>query len=136
MPRKIRYKKQQKGNKSNKINSLKLLSNYFDKSFSLVSNSFGRLSEKQIETVRMTINKNLKKFGKVIINIQADTPVSKKPLEIRMGKGKGAVDRWVAKIKFGTPLFTIISSSQLISIKALKAAQTKLPLLTKITTNA
>lgn len=136
MPRKIRYKKQQKGNKSNKITSSKVLNNYFDKSFVLVSSSFGRLSEKQIETTRMTINKNLKKFGKVIVNIQADTPVSKKPLEIRMGKGKGAVDRWVAKIKFGIPLFTILSSSPLISIKALKAAQNKLPILTKIIINA
>lgn len=136
MPHKIRYKKQQKGNKSNKITSSKVLNNYFNKSFVLVSSSFGRLSKKQIETTRMTINKNLKKFGKVIVNIQADTPVSKKPLEIRMGKGKGAVDRWVAKIKFGIPLFTILSSSPLISIKALKAAQNKLPILTKIIINA
>lgn len=132
MPRKIRYKKQQKGQRPSKINSLKLIDNLFDKSFIMVASSFGQLSEKQIETARMTINKSLKKFGKVIVNIQADTPVSKKPLEIRMGKGKGAVDRWVAKIKYGTPLFTIVSSFPLTAVKALKSAQIKLPLLTKI----
>ena len=135
MPRKIRYKKQQKGHKSNKITSIKVLTNHFDKSFVLMSSSFGRLSEKQIETAKMTINKNLRKFGKVIVNIQADTPVSKKPLEIRMGKGKGAVNRWVSKIKYGVPLFTIISSFPIIAIKALKSVQIKLPLLTKIIKN-
>lgn len=132
MPRKIRYKKQQKGHRSNKINSIRMINNFFNKSFVMIATSFGQLSEKQIETARMTINKNLKKFGKINVNIQADTPVSKKPLEIRMGKGKGAVDRWVAKIKYGTPLFTIISSSPLIAVKALRSAQVKLPLLTRI----
>jgi large subunit ribosomal protein L16 len=132
MPRKIRYKKQHKGNKSNKINSIFDLSQMKQSVFVLKSNGFGRLTEKQIDTCRMTISKNLKKFGRLIINLQSDTPVTKKPIEIRMGKGKGAVDYWACKVKYGTPLFTIQSNHKTIALNALKSGKIKLPILTKI----
>ncbi len=135
MPKKTKYKKQHKGSKANKINkdfSLEFINQNY---LVLKSLDFGRISEKQIETCRMTINKNLKKFGRLIINIQADTPITKKPIEIRMGKGKGAVDKWVCKVRVGTPLFTIQYNSKAMAINALEAAKIKLPLLTKIITN-
>ena len=132
MPKKIRYKKQHKGNKSNKVNTIFDLYNTKKSVFVLKSENFGRLSEKQIDTCRMTINKNLKKFGRLVINLQSDTPVTKKPIEIRMGKGKGAVDRWVCKVKAGTSLFTVESNYKIIALNALKSARIKLPLLTKI----
>ena len=135
MPRKVRYKKQQKGSLCNKIN--KNVNFYFKNKecYSLKSLTFCRLSEKQIESCRMTINKSLKKFGKLTTNIQADIPVTKKPIEIRMGKGKGAVDKWVCKIKSGTVLFTIESNYRIIAINALKSVKIKLPVLTKIVSN-
>lgn len=134
MPRKTKFKKQHKGNRPNKIDKGSNLAPLDKKIAVLKAIDFGRLSEKQIDTCRMTINKNLKKFGRLIINVQADTPVTKKPTEIRMGKGKGAVDRWVSKIKTGTTLFTVEYNSKPIAINALKAAQIKLPLSSKIIT--
>lgn len=135
MPRKTKYKKQHKGSKANKINTDFNLTFMHQNCLVLKSLDFGRLSERQIETCRMTIKKNLKKRGKVYKNIQADTPITKKPLEIRMGKGKGAVDKWVCKVKVGTPLFTIRYCSKKIAINAFETAKIKLPILTKIMTN-
>lgn len=132
MPRKTKFKKQHKGNRPNKIDKTSTLTSLDRNIAILKAVDFGRLSEKQIETCRMTINKNLRKFGRLIINVQADTPVTKKPTEIRMGKGKGAVDRWVSKIKTGTDLFTVEYNSKAIAVNALKAAQIKLPLSSKI----
>jgi large subunit ribosomal protein L16 len=135
MPRKTKFKKQHKGSKANKINREFSLYELNQNQITLKSLAFGRITEKQIETCRMTINKNLKKFGRLIINIQADTPVTKKPTEIRMGKGKGTVDRWVCKVKTGTPLFTIQYSSKTIALNALEAARIKLPISSKIITH-
>lgn len=134
MPRKTKFKKQHKGNRPNTINKGSNLCIFDKKIVVLKALEFGRLSEKQIETCRMTINKNLKKFGKLIINIQADTPITKKPTEIRMGKGKGAVNKWVSKVKIGTVLFMIRYNSKSIAVNALKAAQIKLPLSSKVLT--
>lgn len=132
MPRKTKFKKQHKGNKANKINREFGLYEVNQDYMVLKALEFGRISEKQIETCRMTINKNLKKFGRLIINIQADTPITKKPTEIRMGKGKGPVDIWVSKVKVGTPLFTIQYSSKIMALNALEAAKIKLPISSKI----
>ena len=80
------------------------------------------------------MNKIIKKFGQVKINIIADTPITKKPIEIRMGKGKGAVDHWISKITSGCILFEIETNSKILAVKALKAAQLRLPINTKIVT--
>jgi len=78
------------------------------------------------------MNKVLKKEGQIKINVVADTPITRKPIEIRMGKGKGSVDHWVSKVGCGAILFEIETTSKILAIKALKLAQLKLPIKTKI----
>jgi large subunit ribosomal protein L16 len=133
-PRYTKYNKQQKGRQCNKIGKpLELLS--LNNSISLKAIGFGRIKETHIIACKQTINKILKKSGQLIIKILADTPISKKPTEIRMGKGKGAVDHWAAKISPGTVLFEVQCPSNLLAIKSLQQAQLKLPLKTRILKN-
>jgi large subunit ribosomal protein L16 len=133
-PRRFKYKKQQKGRSFNKINSnLKdQLSPLKFGSVGLKALSPGRLTAKQIQSVRQCINKRIKKLGRLKVNIFPDTPISKKPIEVRMGKGKGNVDHWVSKIRPGFILYEIETSSISIAIKALKSGQIRLPIKTKI----
>ena len=95
----------------------------------------GRLTSKQIESVRQCISKIIKKQGRVKINVFPDTPISKKPIEVRMGKGKGAVDHWVFKVRAGSVLYEIETSFISLGIKALEAGQIRLPLRSKIIFN-
>ena len=135
-PRKSKFKKQQKGKSFNRINgtSNKFHCLHFG-SIGLKALSAGRLTSSQIESVRQSISKIVKKLGKIKINIFADTPISKKPIEVRMGKGKGSVDHWICKVKAGTVLFEIETDSLLLAIKALRLGQIRLPLKTKIIYN-
>lgn len=132
IPKKTKFKKQQKGRSFNKIKVN--LTTYFNNSgkVTLKALSAGRVSSKNIITCKQTINKIVKKYGKLTINIFADTPISNKPTEIRMGKGKGAVKYWVSKVKPGTILFEIDTVFNILAIKAFKLVQNKLPIKTKI----
>ena len=103
--------------------------------FGLKAVSTGILSSKQIEVMGQFIRKAVKKFGRVTINIVADTPVTRKPIEVRMGKGKGNVNHWVCKIQIGTILCEIETSMTQIGLKALKTVQYRLPFKTKIFNN-
>ena len=132
IPRQYKYKKQQKGKSFNKIQNVTCLNELKFGSFSLKSIDFGRLNAKQIESMYQSINKIIKKNGRIVLKVFAHTPVSKKPIEVRMGKGKGNVDHWIAKIKAGTVLCEIESSSKLLAFKALHLAQLRLPIRTKI----
>jgi len=132
IPRQFKYKKQQKGRFCNKINNISELNNLKFGSFGLKSVDFGRLNSKQIESMYQSINKIIKKNGRVVLKIFPHTPVSKKPIEVRMGKGKGNVDHWVAKIKSGTVLCEIETTFKSLALKALNLAQLRLPLKTKI----
>ena len=76
-------------------------------SFGLRTLEGGKISSRQIEAVRRVITRKLKRTGKLWIRIFPNTPVTKKPVEVRMGKGKGAVDRWVAVVKPGTIIYEI-----------------------------
>ena len=76
-------------------------------SFGLRTLEEGQISSKQIEAVRRVITRKLKRTGKLWIRIFPNTPVTKKPIEVRMGKGKGAVDHWVAVVKPGTIIYEI-----------------------------
>lgn len=93
---------------------------------------FGRIHSDQLIACRQVLRKMIKKHGAIRINLIADTPITKKPIEIRMGKGKGAVNHWVAKVRPGTVLFEIETTAHVLAIKALKAAQLRLPLKTRI----
>lgn len=131
-PTKFKYKKQQKGKSFLKINS-KI--NSINKNFNFIglkTLDAGRLTTNQLKTLRQSILKILKKKGKLNLYTFPHTPITKKPIEIRMGKGKGNVDHWVAKIKAGTILCSISSLSNVLALNALKYAQIKIPFKTKI----
>lgn len=130
-PKKYKYKKLKKRYLRNqkietKANSLK---------FGLVGLKIlesGKFTAKKIETLRQTINRFLNRKGKVWIRVFPDIPVSAKPSENRMGKGKGNIDRWVAFMKAGTMLFEIDGVSLQRARIALQKAQKKIFLKTKI----
>jgi len=131
-PKNTKFKKQRKGKltaniaKNTSIDLLKY------GTVGLKLTDFGRIRVSQLIACRQILRKIMKKHGVIKINLIADTPITKKPIEIRMGKGKGAVDHWVAKVHPGTILFEIETTSTILATKALKAAQLRLPLKTKI----
>lgn len=132
IPKKTKYKKQRKGRLTANISKNLELNFLKQGTIGLKLTDFGRIKVSQLVACRQVLRKIMKRKGVVNINIIADTPITKKPIEIRMGKGKGGVDHWVAKVHPGTILFEIETTSQILAIKALKAAQLRLPLKTKI----
>ena len=124
-PKKTKYRKQMKGRnrglatKGNKVS-------FGD--FGLRSTARGRITARQIEAARRTITRHIKRGGKVWIRIFPDKPITKKPLEVRQGKGKGAVEYWVAQIKPGTMLFEMAGVSEELAREAFRLAAAKLPL--------
>ena len=92
----------------------------------------GMISANQIEAARRTIARKIKRKGKIWIRIFPDLPITTKPTESRMGKGKGAVSYWAARVRGGTTLFEICGIPKHIAIEALKAGSKKLPVKTKI----
>lgn len=95
--------------------------------FGIQSLSRGRMTSQQIEAARVALTRSLKRKGKVWIRVFPHKPVTKKPAETRMGKGKGAVEKWVAVIKPGTMLYEVAGCSQTAAREALRLADTKLP---------
>ena len=91
-PKASKYSKNQKGKSFNKVNNILLFKNIKFNSIRLVSLSSGRLKATQLSSVKMSITKNIKKLGKIYFVAFPHNPITKKPLEIRMGKGKGNVD--------------------------------------------
>src|ERR1700757_2323818 len=90
-----------------------------------------RLSARQIEAARRAMTRHMKRAGRVWIRIYPDVPVSKKPLEVRMGSGKGAPELWVVRIKPGRILFEIDGVSTTLAREALDLAAAKLPIRTR-----
>ncbi|HSV24878.1 MAG TPA: 50S ribosomal protein L16 [Xanthobacteraceae bacterium] len=90
-----------------------------------------RLTARQIEAARRAMTRHMKRAGRVWIRIYPDVPVSKKPLEVRMGSGKGAPELWVARIKPGRILFEIDGVSTTLAREALDLAAAKLPIKTR-----
>ncbi|CAL4043927.1 50S ribosomal protein L16 [Buchnera aphidicola] len=99
-------------------------------SFGLKSVDRGRLTARQIEAARVAITRSVKRQGKMWIRIFPDKPITQKPLEVRMGKGKGNVEYWVALIQPGKVLYEIEGLSEELSREAFKAAAAKLPIKT------
>lgn len=132
IPKKFKFKKQQKGKAFNRVVAPILLNSIQNGSIGLRAIEFGRLTSKQVEAVYKIINKTIKKTGRLVIKVFPQTPISKKPIEIRMGKGKGSVDHWVAKIKSGSLICELEVNSRFIAIKALQLAQLRIPFKTKI----
>src|SRR4030081_80515 len=90
-----------------------------------------RLTARQIEAARRALTRHMKRSGRVWIRVYPDVPVSKKPLEVRMGSGKGAPEFWVARVKPGRILFEIDGVPLLIAREALTLAAAKLPIKTR-----
>lgn len=132
IPKKSKFKKYQKGKSFKRINKNCSFICLKKGSVALKSLDFGRLTSKQIESIKQAITKIIKKTGKLFIHIFPQTAISKKPLEIRMGKGKGAVDHWVFKIRPGVLLAEIETNYISIAIKALNRASVRLPVRTKV----
>ena len=99
--------------------------------FGIKSLEPGWITSRQIEAARIAMTRAMKREGQVWIRLFPDKPVTKKPAEVRMGKGKGAPEYWVAVIKPGTILFEAAGVSKELAQEALRLAQQKLPLRTK-----
>ena len=95
--------------------------------FGIQSLTRGRMTSQQIEAARVAMTRSLKRKGKVWIRVFPHKPVTKKPAETRMGKGKGSVEYWCAVIKPGTMLFEVAGCSATAAREALRLADTKLP---------
>lgn len=100
-------------------------------SFGLKSLEIGRITNRQLESARIAMTRYMKREGKVWIRIFPDKPITKKPAEVRMGKGKGSLDHWVAVVKPGRIMFEIDGVPEVIAKEALRLAAQKLPVLTK-----
>ncbi|WP_119343933.1 50S ribosomal protein L16 [Facilibium subflavum] len=98
--------------------------------FGLQATTRGRITARQIEAGRRAINRHIKRGGKVWIRMFPDKPITEKPLEVRMGKGKGNVEYWVVQIKPGKMLYEIEGVSQELARSAFARAAAKLPVLT------
>jgi large subunit ribosomal protein L16 len=129
-PKKTKYKKSQKGRAFNRIKVSKTIFNYGQCGLKAITS--GRINSKQLITLYNSLKKKMKKKGKVIIRIFPQTPISKKPNEVRMGKGKGNVSFWVAKVCAGTVLCEISTPHKLFANKVLNDARFKISLKTKV----
>ena len=124
LPKRTKYRKQFKGKiKGNATRGFKLSQG----SFGLKSLDEGWITNRQIESARIALTRYMKREGQVWIKIFPDKPITKKPAEVRMGKGKGNPEGWVAVIKPGTLLFEIDGVSAEVAQEALRLAAQKMP---------
>ena len=126
-PNRTKFRKQQKG----RNRGLASVGNQVSfGEFGLKAVGRGRLNSRQIEAARRTITRHVRRGGQLWIRVFPDKPISKKPLEVRMGKGKGAVEYWVAQIQPGRMLYEIEGISEELAREAFKLAAAKLPVQT------
>ena len=129
MPKKTKFRKQMRGRMQGDAQTGNKIS--FG-SIALQASGRGYLTTRQIEAARRVITRTLKRGGKTCIRIFPDKPITKRPAETRMGKGKGAVDTWVASIHPGRILYEIDGVPEEIANEALRLAAYKLSIKTKI----
>ena len=128
-PKKIKYRKRQKGRIKGVAQRGNTL-NFGD--YGLKALGKGRITAQQIEAARIAITRHVKRKGKIWIRIFPDKPITKKPAETRMGKGKGGVEYWVAPVKPGRILYEMEGVDEKAAGEALRLASHKLPIPTKI----
>ena len=127
-PKKTKHRKQQKG----RIKGIAGRGHELAfGSFGIKSLQTGFMNGRQIEAARIAVTRHMKRQGQVWIRVFPDKPMTSKPAEVRMGKGKGALDHWVARIKPGTLLFEIDGVDAETAKEALRLAAQKLPVTTK-----
>ena len=127
-PKRTKFRKQQKGRMKGNAGRGHLLSSGM---FGIKSLDSSFITSRQIEAARIAATRYMKREGQLWIKIFPDKPITKKPLEVRMGKGKGAVEYWVAVVKPGRMLFEVGGVSHEIAKEALRLAAQKLPVKTK-----
>jgi len=132
-PKKVKFRKQMRGRMRGKAYRGSTL-NFGD--FGLQAVECGYITSRQIEAARIALTRYIKRGGKVWIRIFPDKPVTKKPAETRMGKGKGAPEYWVAVVKPGRILFEIEGVNEQMAKEALRLAGDKLPMKTKFVTRS
>jgi large subunit ribosomal protein L16 len=131
MPRRTKYRKQFRGRRRG---AAQTGNNVAFGEFGLQARSNGWVDSRQIEAARRAITGTLRRGGKVWIRVFPDKPVSQKPVETRMGKGKGATDRWVAVVRRGRVLFEVAGVPEDAAREAFRRAHHKLPLDTRVIT--
>lgn len=124
-PKRTKFRKQHKGRNRGLAQSGNKVS--FGE-FGLKATGRGQMTARQIEAARRTITRTVKRGGKLWIRVFPDKPISKKPLEVRMGKGKGNVEYWVAQIQPGRMLYEIEGVSEELAREAFALAAAKLPM--------
>ena len=132
-PKKTKFRKQQKGKLRGFATSGAKVS--FGE-FGLKAITRGRVTARQIESARRAMTRHIKRGGKVWIRIFPDVPITKKPVEVRMGKGKGNVEYWVAKVQPGKVLYEMEGVSEDVAREAFRLAAAKLPVLTTFVSRA
>lgn len=130
-PKNTKFRKQQKGR--NRGLALRGSKVSFGE-YGLKATTRGRLTARQIEAARRAISRHVKRGAKVWIRVFPDKPVSKKPLEVRQGKGKGNVEYWVAEVKPGTVLYEMEGVGEELAREAFRLAGAKLPVRTTFAT--
>lgn len=128
-PARTKYRKQQKGRnrglaqRANKV--------CFGE-YGLKSSGRGRMTARQIEAARRAMTRSLRRGGKVWVRVFPDKPITKKPLEVRQGKGKGSVEYWVAQVQPGRMLYEVAGVSEVDARVAFQLAASKLPFATTV----
>ena len=128
MPKRTKYRKMQKGrNRGKATRGTKVT----DGEYGMQALEAGAIKSNQIEAARIAMTRYIKRGGKVWIKIFPDKPITKKPAETRMGKGKGAPEYWVALVKPGRVMFELAGVPEEIAREAMRLAANKLPVKTK-----
>ncbi len=128
MPKKTKFRKQQRGRRRGLAKGGSTLSFGM---YGLKAQDCGWLTTRQIEAARIAMTRYIKRGGKIWIRVFPDKPVSKKPAETRMGKGKGAPEDWVAVVKPGRILYEMVGVTEEVAKEAFRLAAHKLPIGTK-----
>lgn len=129
MPKKVKFRKQMRG----RMKGMAMRGNKLSfGDFGLQALTPGWITSRQIESARIAITRHVKRGGKVWIRIFPDKPITKKPAETRMGKGKGSPEAWVAVVKPGRVLYELEGVSESVAREAMRLASHKLPIKTKI----
>ncbi len=125
MPKRVKYRKQQKG----RVRGIATAGNRLNfGDYGMQALQCGWLTSQQIESARVAINRYIRRSGKLWIRVFPDKPVTKKPQETRMGKGKGAPEFWVAPVKTGRILFELEGAPYHVAKEAMRRAGHKLPI--------
>ena len=130
-PKRTKFRKQHKGRNrglAKRGNSVSF------GEFGLKATARGRLTSRQIESARRAMTRHVKRGGKIWIRVFPDKPITKKPLEVRQGKGKGNVEYWVALVQPGSVLYEISGVDEVVAREAFKRAAAKLPVSTTFVT--